>query len=88
MVYKVLTFLSHGILSFLLGEKKKSHIMIFYSKIHVKEFKKNQTMLFAHETNLLQRKQFLKDPVVIYFEKGRFHLRDGVTDSQIKQTFL
>lgn len=45
-------------------------------------------MLFAHETNLLQRKQFLKDPVVIYFEKGRFHLRDGATDSQVKQTFL
>lgn len=45
-------------------------------------------MLFTHETNLLQRKQFLKDPVVIYFEKGQFHLRDGATDSQVKQIFL
>lgn len=45
-------------------------------------------MLFTHEINLLQRKQLLKDPVVIYFEKGWFHLRDGATDSLVKQTFL
>lgn len=62
--------------------------MIFYSKIHVKGFKKNQTMLFTHETNLLQRKQLLKDPVVMYFETGWFHLRDGAIDSLVKQTFL
>lgn len=87
MVYKVLTFLSHGILSFLLGEKKKSH-NDFLFKNPCKGILKNQTMLFTHEINLLQRKQLLKDPVVIYFEKGWFHLRDGATDSLVKQTFL
>lgn len=69
-------------------ERKKNPIMIFLFKNPCKGILKNQTILFTHEINLLQRKQLLKDPVVIYFEKGWFHLRDGATDSLVKQTFL